>query len=392
MLSRLFDFISSLQLAIICLAAAMVLIFVGTLAQVNHGILEVQARYFHSYIVWWPIGSHGFELPVFPGGHLLGGILLINLIAAHARRFRWAWGKLGIHLIHAGLIIILLGGLFTDLFSVESFIKLAPSETKNYSEDPRLMELVVIDESGKELDKVTAIPEARLNTGDMIEHGSLPFRIIVKKYYPNSRFQNLDQAGNQAVAAATQGAGTQIVVREVARATAQNDRDLASVVIEIAPLPNDSEVTAPLLGTWLVSDQLEVPQRFAYAGKTWQLLLRQARYYKPYSLTLQKFTHDRYLGTQIPKNFASHALLIDPERGANRPVVITMNQPLRYRGETFYQSGFTENDAATILQDVYNPSFIAPYLACVIVSAGLLIQFLYHFVAFLNRKKRSAAR
>ena len=69
-----------------------------------------------------------------------------------------------------------------------------------------------------------------------------------------------------------------------------------------------------------------------------------------------------------------------------------MNHPLRYRVETFFQSGFTENDAATILQDVHNPSFLTPYLACVVVCLGLLIQFLIHFVGFLQRRKGALSR
>jgi hypothetical protein len=120
--------------------------------------------------------------------------------------------------------------------------------------------------------------------------------------------------------------------------------------------------------------------------------MRPERYYKPYSLTLQKFTHERYPGTQIPKNFATAAVLSDPERNESRDVLIYMNHPLRYRGETFFQSGFEKNDTATILQDVYNPSFVAPYVACVIVGAGLLYQFAYHFVGFLRRRKTSHAK
>ena len=110
--------------------------------------------------------------------------------------------------------------------------------------------------------------------------------------------------------------------------------------------------------------------------------MRPARYYKPYSVTLQKFTHERYAGTEIPKNFASRVTLIDPERSVNRDVLIYMNHPLRYRGETYYQAGFQKDDSATILQVVHNPSFIAPYVACVIVAAGLLVQFGYHLVGF----------
>src|SRR6476620_9227715 len=142
---RFVHLLTSLKLTIMCLAAAMVLIFAGTLAQVHLGIHEAQQRYFQSFFVWWPPDSRGLGIPVFPGGHLIGAVLLVNLIAAHARRFRWAWGKLGIHLTHAGLIILLAGGLFTDLFAVESHMRLGKGDAKNFSEEVRGTELAVID-------------------------------------------------------------------------------------------------------------------------------------------------------------------------------------------------------------------------------------------------------
>src|SRR6476620_7459755 len=180
MIRTAIDLITSLKLTIVCLAAAMVLIFAGTLAQVHLGINIVQERYFQGLFVWWPPDGHGFKFPIFPGGHLIGGVLLINLIAAHARRFRWTWRKFGIHLTHAGLIVMLAGGLLTDLFAVESHMRMARGETKNYSEHPRLMELAVIDTTDSELDQVTAIPEALLRRGGAIEDPSLPFRVVVR--------------------------------------------------------------------------------------------------------------------------------------------------------------------------------------------------------------------
>jgi hypothetical protein len=167
----------------------------------------------------------------------------------------------------------------------------------------------------------------------------------------------------------------------IPRETAENARDVVSVIVEIIP------PAAPPLGTWLVSDQLGAPQTFFCAGKKWRLVMRQARYYKPYSLTLQKFTHEQYAGTEIAKNFASKVTLADTERSENRDVLIYMNHPLRYRGETYYQSGFEKGDQATVLQVVHNPSFVAPYIACIIVGAGLLIQFGWHFSGFSHRRK-----
>jgi hypothetical protein len=248
------------------------------------------------------------------------------------------------------------------------------------------MELAVTDETNPEFDQVTAIPEARLRREGIIEHSSLPFRIVVRHFYQNSQLQMLDKATPGVKPAASQGVGAGIAVKELPRATSPDAHDAQSAVIEIVPQPGAGEITSASLGTWLVSDALGAPQGFSCAGRSWKLALQSARYYKPYSLTLQKFTHERYAGTEIPKNFASSITLIDTERPVSRDVLIYMNHPLRYRGETFYQSGFDKNDTATILQVVRNPSFVAPYVACIVVAAGLLIQFSYHLVGFSRRK------
>src|SRR6476620_1556162 len=177
MLHRIVDIFTSLKLTIVCLTAGMALIFAGTLAQVHLGIHEAQQRYFQSFFVWWPPEGRGIEFPIFPGGHLIGAVLLINLIAAHAKRFHWAWRKLGIHLIHAGLIIMLAGGLFTDLFAVESHLRLANGETKNYSEDISHDELAVTDITNPDFDQLTAIPEPVLPHNHIIQHPRPPFHL-----------------------------------------------------------------------------------------------------------------------------------------------------------------------------------------------------------------------
>jgi hypothetical protein len=384
---KLLDVVSSLRLTLYCLTAALVLVFAGTIAQVRFGLFFVQEEYFQSLFVWWSPASGSFRIPVFPGGHLIGGVLLVNLIAAHVRRFRWTLRKLGIQLIHAGLIIMLAGGLLTDLFSVSSYMRLGEGETKNFSEDSARMELAVIDEGGPELDQVTVIPGERLARGGEITHQSLPFGLAVRSYWRNSKLRMIGSEGSASVPASTQGAGARISVTSLPRTTAMNQRDLMSAVVEV--VPNDG---APVLGTWLVSDGLTSGQRFEFGGRPWSIQLRPTRYYHPYSITLQDFTHERYPGTEIPKNFSSKVSLVDPEKSVNREVLIYMNHPLRYRGNTFYQSGFEPDDTGTVLQVVNNPGVVAPYVACVIVAAGLLVQFSFHLVGFARRRRKLPAQ
>jgi cytochrome c biogenesis protein ResB len=116
--------------------------------------------------------------------------------------------------------------------------------------------------------------------------------------------------------------------------------------------------------------------------------MRQRRFYKQFALTLIHFAHDRYAGTDIPKNFSSRVRLVDLQHGENREVLISMNDPLRYRGFTFYQQGFDNNDTTTILQVVKNPAMLMPYIACALVGLGLLIQFSMHLFGFVRKQNR----
>lgn len=385
-LKRLLDGISSLRLTIFCLSAALVLVFAGTLAQVRLGLYFVQEQYFQSWFIWWSPASQSFRIPIFPGGHLIGGALLLNLVAAHVRRFTWSWRKLGIQLTHLGLIIMLAGGLATDLFSVNSYMRIKEGETKNYSEDSMRMELAVSDLTDPETDQVTAIPGELLADGGSITHESLPFRIVIRSFYRNSQLRMIGPDASP-VPAATNGTGARISVKPMPRATRMDDRDVMSVVVEIVPLKGGAS-----LGTWLVSDAMAAAQNFELDGRQWSIHLRPARYYKPYSMALKDFTHEVYPGTRIPKNFSSTINLIDPENKENRQVLIYMNHPLRYLGDTYYQSGFEPDNSGTVLQVVRNPGYQAPYVACIIVGLGLAYQFTFHLVGFARRIKPAASK
>ncbi|MFL5414080.1 MAG: cytochrome c biogenesis protein ResB, partial [Myxococcales bacterium] len=143
------------------------------------------------------------------------------------------------------------------------------------------------------------------------------------------------------------------------------------------------------LGTWLASNALGAPQGFIHEGRTYRLEMRARRYYLPYAITLKKFSHDVYEGTDIPKNFSSLVQLSRPSTGESREVLIYMNQPLRYGGKAFYQASFGKNDTLSILQVVENPGWLLPYASCVLVALGLLL----HFAISLRRSvaRRHAA-
>jgi hypothetical protein len=387
MLNRVVNFFTSLKLTVWCLAFALGLVFIGTLAQVRLGLYIVQEQYFGNFFVWWGPQGAKWQIPVYPGGYLLGTLLLINLIAAHIKRFELSKKKFGIFIIHAGIILLLVGQLLTQLFQVESYMAIEEGDQKNYSESGRESELAIVDLSDTNENLVVAIPQGVLEEKKEITHPSLPFKVKVESFYENA---------NPKIE------GSKLAFTEEPFQVAMNKRNIPATTIAIE---TDEGTKGPFsISNWqtekaLISHMAEVftsrfsgemiePGRFTYKGKPYEVALRPKRYYKDFTIELMDFTHDRYLGTEIPKNFSSRVRLVNPETKENREVLIYMNNPLRYGGETYYQGGFEPGDTVTILQVVRNPSWLTPYIACLMVSLGLLVQFLSHLVGFA--KKRSA--
>src|SRR5581483_4014296 len=176
-MDRFVQFFSSLRLTLVFLALAFLLVFAGTLAQVNLGLYTVQSEFFRSFFVYWtPKGAH-WKIPVFPGGWLIGLVLTVNLLAAHITRFRFSRGKIGILIVHSGLILLLLGQFFTERYQVESTMRLEVGVPRNYSEDSRQTELAIIDSTDPTQDSVVSIPASMLEKGGDIHPATLPFTV-----------------------------------------------------------------------------------------------------------------------------------------------------------------------------------------------------------------------
>jgi hypothetical protein len=250
-----------------------------------------------------------------------------------------------------------------------------------------------------------AIPEELLARGEAIQHPKLPFRVVVKQYFPNSAAQpraGMSGAPPPAPSLATTGAlAERYAVVPQPITYAPNDRNLPAAVVELVSPEGP-------MGSWLVIPEVPVlqrladgssqmvmrvpmPQRFAFGGRTWEIALRPQRAYKPFELTLLKFSHDRYVGTDIPKNFSSRIKLTTPDGRDDREVLIYMNNPLRYAGLTFYQASFEKgNSKISILQVVRNPSWQLPYISCSLMTLGLIIQFGMHLFGFVGKRRAAS--
>lgn len=377
MLQRFIQLFSSVRLTVTCLVLGCVIVFWGTLAQVELGLYRAQSEIFRSFLIYWHPAGTSLSIPVFPGGYLVGGVLLINLLVAHVRYYQPGKRKFGIALIHLGVVLLLGGQMVMDYLSRESTLHLRLDETRNYSESARASELAVVDVTDPRAEQVLAIPGRRLARRQSFQPPGWPFPIRVLKYFANSAVGAQPGPGFEPVRS-TAGFGSELWWRELPRETALDKTDVPSALVAVG-------LAGRMAGTFLVSEWLDRPQTFAVAGREYQLVLRPERFYLPFSLQLLEFKHDKYPGTDLPKNFSSRVRLRRADDGEDREVLIFMNNPLRYGGETFYQASFDPDDRGSVLQVVRNPGWFTPYLACGLVGAGLLIQFLGHLIPFLKR-------
>ncbi|MCA8985937.1 MAG: hypothetical protein KDA76_19745, partial [Planctomycetaceae bacterium] len=107
-------------------------------------------------------------------------------------------------------------------------------------------------------------------------------------------------------------------------------------------------------------------------------------------MTLKDVRKDDYVGTDTPRNYSSDVVMVSPEHGIDSEFHIWMNNPLRALGETFYQSNYFRDPRtgteSTTLSVVSNTGWMIPYVACMIVAAGMLAQFLLTLLRFVKRQ------
>ena len=411
LIKKIVSLFTSLKLTVTLLAFSIVLVFVGTIAQADEGLYGAQAHYFKQWLV---VGANffGHKIPLLlPGGYLLGVLLVVNLVCAHIYRFQLTTKKLGIQLAHAGVVLLLVGQLATDMLAHEMHLRFSEKETRNYSDSATEDELVFRSNT-----EDTAIPAKMLKPGGELttDKTGLPFTIVVKNYWRNSDAGFRAPMMNNGPTLTTNGIGASFDLMKAEDVKTSDDRNIPTAVLEFVT-PSGS------LGTWVcteetlaskvfsryekmmgvqmaekIAERVLVPQAIKVAGKQFTFLMRPEQIRHPFSLTLLKATHTVYPGTDIPKDFRSRVAINNPKTGEKREVEISMNHPLRYGGYTYYQyqmdAGQVAEEAgrppSSVLSVVRNPSWLTPYIGCGMVGVGLMIQFFQHLIGFVTKQKK----
>lgn len=303
--------------------------------------------------------------------------------------------RAGVVLLHAGIGLMLYSEVHTAINSVETHIRMVEGETVSFAEDLRYFELAVVDKSGEKADQEVVVPiellsqvyETAENSDALLSNEALPFDVKIQKLYPNAELREL-QPGQKSPATLGVGQAYRFVEKGTSTGVDLNQAfDSPGAVVELIDKSSGNTLGVLSLYPTLPGAVVEADE------KSYEVRIRPKPYDKPYTLTLLDFERKTYVGSDKTKSFKSIVQLKDSELGVDRRVEIWMNNPLRYRGDTIYQSSFDPGNLAyTDLQAVKNSGWMIPYVACMIVGTGMLAHFGTLLLRFVRRRDEEELR
>ena len=375
-------FTASYAFAVVILTLMLVLTFVGTLEQVDHGLYEVQKKYFDSAFLVHDLFG---KIPILlPGVYLLMILLFINLVSGAIIRAPKNWRYPGNMIGHIGILILLFGGFVAHHFSINGSMQLYEGQAGNTFSSYYDWVVDVRHYHDDGTVSVRQIPPYQLKSIRAGEErrfvdDTLPFDLTVGGYAKNCTPKP------------AQGGGFFVSVD--------------GFYLQTLPKEGEAEMNVPGAYVTLTEKSgggshetivwgLERrPFVTKIDGETWSVGMARQTWPLPFSIHLDAFTVEMHPNTGIAKVFLSDVTKI--EGRSHEKIKITMNQPFRYKGYTLFQSSWGPSNAApgTPLYSgfsvVKNPADHWPLYSCIIVGLGMLIHFFQRLVLHIRGRETS---
>ena len=358
--SLLINFLSSFKIALVSLFLLGVLIVVGTIEQSELGLYLAQKKIFDS--VFFMLGP----IPL-PGARLVMWVMFINLLIYMIFKFDYRWKKLGLIISHIGILALFLSSFITFHYSRESIITLKEGEASNISEDYYNWRVFLIKNSAAKR-SLEILEDFKLDKLYKFDD----FDLKISRYYPNGRVLDTPFAG-----------------RVYKKFDIEKDYENNSPLLSLTLLDRlkDASAKPRVFDLDAFDNNLE---EFKYKGVNYTVMLKREQYQLPLQIRLIDVVRELHPQSSTPKSFQSDVEILEPGSSLPRPVKISMNKPLRYKDFTFFQASYGVDQSGLELSSfavVENPGRILPYLATLLATLGLIIHFLFHFFAHLQRPK-----
>ena len=297
-------------------------------------------------------------------------VLFVNLLAATLFRYKFKLNKLGILIIHYGLLFLIVSSFYTHYFSEESVIVFEEGEKLNYSLDYFDSELIAYIEKEDGFKEVVAYDFNSIKEGESFFLKRFNLKLTPIYFYRNAspgQFNDL----------------------------AKNASGINSLIF--LPLPKERESTLPggvfqvqqeeygINEKILLWEGERKPLALKWGNETYYFKIQRKHYPLPFIVGLKNFEKKEHFGTSIAKTYRSE--IVYQKDNKNYQALIAMNEPFRSDGYTLFQSSFSVDESGnerSILATVKNRGYYLPYIASLVISLGLLIHFM---LALFKRMK-----
>lgn len=419
LLGWLYRLFASFGFAVVVLTLLLIMTYLGTLEQLEHGLFESQRKYFEGWFITnidvgcclraMHVQYDGpWILPILlPSGGLLMGLLALNMIFGGITRLvqrirqglkngvKPNYGLIGVLIAHASVVLMLVAGLVSLLGKKEGAVWVTEGQSVDefdafHVSTIEIEKLLPVPKDGKRTAMV--IPDSQFS--DLVEgkgrtfySDSLPFDLMVMNYVDNGVVRPVRTGDPNAM----------VVDGFVLQPLDKKDPDGK-------PLPheqwdNGAYVTAIdkktgekhqgiLLRTALA------PWSLIINGETYGFTIGRRKIGLPFEVKLDKFIRVTHPGTAMARKFSSHVTVM--RDGKPEAKVINMNEPLRYGGFAFFQSSFdlgarrADGQHSSMFQVASNPSDHWPLISLLAAMAGLLMNLVWHLTRFLSQAERKS--
>lgn len=333
---KIIKFFAKTEILCLNLLLFIIVLIIGTVSQREIGIESVQDIYFSSKIFY----INNF-IP-FPGCATIFFITFINILIKIVID-KYTVNKIGSFFIHFSIILFIIGALLTHKFSIEGTMIIPEKANIGYFINKHDYEINLINENFNCLkivknEKIDYLNKIQLNNN---------LSIKVKKFYKNCDIKINKNAYNF------------YTIKNI-YSFVENENDKAALLVDIFFKNETKEIYLIEDITYIVNEDTKI--EFVKAKEN-----------LPFSIELIEFNKKVYEKTSMSKSYKS-IIKINYNKDSWK-TNIKMNNPFRFKGYTFYQTSFIENEKqkTTILSVVKNPGTIFFYLGTLIIFIGFLI-------------------
>ena len=338
------------------------LLFCGTIAQKYIGLYEAQSKYFSSFFFWF------YFIPL-PAGWTAMGIIFSSLLCKSIFYTKNIRKHLGSFVTHWGIIILLAGGFLTALFSQEAYMLIPEGKQTNILSDYHKVELAITNKKTKQ---TIIFKEKTLIENKILSNELLPFNLENIEFMKNTELIKRDTAEKEPF----EGFAKIFEIRKKKK-DKESENNISGLTFEI--IQNGKK------RIYSIFEGMPITQHVKWEDEKYKVELRPIQNHLPFAIYLIDFEKTYYPGANQVRSYKSTVILKTKDSEQKR--VIKMNQPLRYKGYTFYQSSFIQDKdlESTVLAVVKNAGRVFPYFSSLIVCLGLLLHILLRLSIFRNK-------